>query len=264
MNEPWNLRPPEMPSDLALDAFVAGEATPEQRASVERWQENDPGAAALLAERAAGLDTVTQARMARRFQGALPVASVPPMRTRAPRRAAIWSGVVVSFAAAAGLFIAVRSKSQGDGPDDPGASTETTRARGGATLHVFRKRGEQLEETLSGDTFRTGDRLRFRVGGLNPEESVLVAGVEDDGSLFAYSPPDGQSVHIRDALDADGTFPGAAELDDSRGEEWAHLVHCPRAFTLGDLTTDDSGDRPMGQLHVPPGCGTTAFRLVKP
>lgn len=240
MNAPWEMRPSEWPSDLAIDACLTGEATPEQRAAVDACAARDPEFRAMFETRAAGLDTVTDARMRRRLA--------------APRRRfAVGPGTVIGgLAAAAALFVSMRT---GEAPQPSG---DTVRARGAASFHVFRKRGEALDEVLSGDLFQAGDRLRFRAKGLEPGEYVLVAGVERDGRLFAYAPAEGGAEQAGELLDAEGTFPGAAELDTSRGIEWAHLVHCARPFQLSDLRVDAE------TLSVPDGCGTSAFRVVKP
>lgn len=240
MNAPWEMRPPEWPSDLAIDACLTGEATPEQRAAVDACAAGDPEFRALLETRAAGLDAVTDARMRRRL-------SSPR------RRFAVGPGTVIGgLAAAAALFVSMRS---GDAPQP---ASDNVRARGAASFHVFRKRGEALDEVLSGDLFQAGDRLRFRARGVSPDAYVLVAGVERDGRLFAYAPAEGRAAQAGGLLDALGTFPGAAELDASRGIEWAHLVHCAGPFELAQLRVE--GDT----LAVPEGCGTSAFRVVKP
>ena len=67
MNAPWDMRPPEWPSDLAIDACLTGEATPEQRAAVDACAARDPEFRALLETRAAGLDALTDARMRQRL-----------------------------------------------------------------------------------------------------------------------------------------------------------------------------------------------------
>jgi hypothetical protein len=251
MNAPWEMRPPEWPSDLAIDACLTGEATPEQRAAVDACAARDPEFRALLETRAAGLDAMTDARMRQRL-GAPRAANVGASATPR-RRFAVGPGTVIGgLAAAAALFVSMRS---GDAPQPSG---DNVRARGAASFHVFRKRGEALDEVLSGDLFQAGDRLRFRARGVSPDAYVLVAGVERDGRLFAYAPAEGGAAQAGGLLDAEGTFPGAAELDASRGIEWAHLVHCAGPFELAQLRVE--GDT----LAVPEGCATSAFRVVKP
>lgn len=243
MNAPWELRPPAWPSDLAIDACLTGEATPEQRAAVDACAAVDPEFRAMFEARAAGLDTLTDARMRKRLGAATP----------RRRRFALGPGTVIGgLAAAAALFVSMRSG------DVPVPSGDTVRARGAVSFHVFRKRGEALDEVLSGDLFQAGDRLRFRARGLPPDAFVLVAGVEREGTLFAYAPTEGRAAPADELLDAEGTFPGAAELDASRGVEWAHLVHCTRPFGLADLTVRGE------TLSAPEGCGIAAFEVVKP
>ena len=83
MNAPWHLRDPDAPSELTLDAFVAGEATPDEAARVEAWAAADPAHQAALDARRAGFAALPSARpqaMQARIAQALdarPVAATP-------------------------------------------------------------------------------------------------------------------------------------------------------------------------------------------
>ncbi|MCB9536815.1 MAG: hypothetical protein H6704_11235 [Myxococcales bacterium] len=254
MNAPWHLRDPDAPSELTLDAFVAGEATPDEAARVEAWAAADPAHQAALDARRAGFAALPSARpqaMQARIAQALearPVAATPWWRRwRLP--------VLLPLAAAttAALVLALRGPLPTPLPDDPGL-----RAKGSLTLRVFRAHDDAVAELISGDAVEAGDRLRFRPEGAPPDAHLLVVGREAGGALFAYAPLDGRSLPAG-ALDAEGALPGAAELDASTGPEWVWLVACDRAFDLGDLAP--AGD--AGRLRTPAGCRTAAFEIVK-
>jgi hypothetical protein len=250
MSGPWNLRDPEAPSDLLVDAYVAGEATAEERARVEAWCARDPALRAAIEVRRRGFAALPGARpdaMLRNIERAL---------APAPRRRRFgWRGVTTLGAlAAAAVALWFGRAPAVDAPLGGGV-----RAKGSLGLRVFRDRGGRVSEALPGERFEAGDRLRFRPEGLPDAGQVMVVGMEAGGALFAYAPAGGRRSVPVSQRDAEGALPGAAELDASRGREWANLVWCPEAFGLEDLRAEGPG-----RLQPPAGCRVSAFEVDKP
>lgn len=256
MDDPWDLRDPQAPSERVIDAFVAGEATPEEAARVRAWCDGNPAAQAIVDARRAGFTALPMAR-AQVMRARVLLATEAPAEPPRPRRPWLRLGLVggLGALAAAAAFV---SLDPGVPPPEP---VEVVRAKGGLVLQVFRDRAG-AEEVLPGEPLAPGDRLRFRAGGLPAGGYVMVIGAEADGDLYALAPAGARAALPVAALQAetpDGqTLPGAAELDDSRGEEWAHLVWCPAPFGLAD-----AGGGPQ-RLDLPRDCRTAAFGLRKP
>ena len=276
MAEPWKLRDPEAPSELLLDAVVAGCASPAEAARVRAWCDAHPEAEAALAARRQGFGGLPtnpdrlRAAVARRLE------AQPRGGWRA--RLASWAARLPSWvdwrvlaptllvAAAVAVFVArrdppppgVRGAVEVPGAVDPGAPDgPTVRAKGGLALRVFREREGAVDEVLPGDPVRGGDRLRFR-----PETPapgfVLVVGVESDGTLFNYLPGAGDAALPVEAGPAADALPGAAQVDASVGREWVHLIFCPASFALADV-------RVVAPDHVdgPAGCRSTGQPVEK-
>ena len=256
MSDPFDPRLGDAPSELALDAYVAGDADPDARAAVEAWMARDPANAAVIEARRSGFAAFAEARpdaMLARIRQGLDAAddrAAPAERPRFawPRWLTIGGGLL-AVASAALIWV--------NRPVGPDTNPDTVLIKGGLTLDVFRARGEAVEQLGVGDTARAGDRLRFRPGKVPPGGHLLVAGVEADGDLFAYHPADGRAAPADSAREADGALPGAAVLDDSTGREHIWLVWCPEPFALDALRRD--GDR----LATPADCQTAGQPLVK-
>lgn len=254
MNAPWHLRDPEAPSELTLDAYVAGEATPDEAARVEAWAAQDAAHQAALDARRAGFAALPMARpqaMQARIAQALEAA--PTAATPWWRRWRLPVLLPLVAATTAALVLALRGPLPTPLPDDPGL-----RAKGSLTLRVFRAHDGAVAELVSGDAVEAGDRLRFRPEGAPPDAHLLVVGREADGALFAYAPLEGRSLPLS-GLDAEGALPDAAELDASKGREWVWLIACDRPFELGDLAPAEA----EGRLRTPAGCHTAAFEIDK-
>lgn len=161
-----------------------------------------------------------------------------------------WAGALMTGFAAAALMISLHVR------EDVGESVETVRAKGGAKLEVFRNRSGKVLETVTGDSFQDGDHLRFKVN-LPFEGYVLLVGVEQGERIYPCFPIGGNA----EKLDASRDFvlPDAVRLDDSKGEEWLHLILCKESFDISDVHV---GDEP-GTLFLPEGCATDSFKMNK-
>lgn len=262
MNPPWTPRDPDAPSELLVDAYVAGEATEAERLAIEAWCARDPTFAAVVDARRRGFDALPDANpraMEARILQAID-ARAPAAHPRRTRRApgwpgGFWGGVGVTIAAAAAVLVAIALPTTGVDPLlEPGL-----RMKGSLGLRVFVDRNGEVSEAFSGDPFAAGDRVRFRPDGVTESGHILVVGVEADGRLFGYAPVGRVRSIATDALEADGSVAGSARLDASHGEEWAHLVWCAEPFELGQLRADA-----RGRLRAPDGCVVSSFSIVKP
>jgi hypothetical protein len=260
VSAPWeDLRPADAPSELALDAYAADEATEAQRVAVEAWVAADPAHQATLDMRRRGFDALPAQPQA--MQARIELALEPdnaPRHARKPplfMRLMAWLPVSALAAVAASAFLFVLWPSPPPSPVGPGS--ETVLAKGGVRLRVFVERDGQVTEALSGSIFRGGDRLRFLAEGGPEEGHLMVVGAESDGTLFAYAPAAGRASINASDRDAEGALPGAARLDTSAGREDAWLVWCDAPFRLDQLTAAQAG------LTTPEGCRVDAFELVK-
>lgn len=247
------------PSELAIDAYVLGEADPEEVAAVEAWMAADPANAALVDARRSGFDALPDARpqamLARIRQGldAAEAEARPEPARPEPRRAGFslmqWlvGGLALAGAAAALLVFANRPQAP-TGITPPG---ETVMAKSGLKLTVFRARGDDVESLLSGDSVTAGDRLRFVAENVpQGPGQLMVVGVEADGAVFPYFPAEGRSIAAHGTLQADGALPGSAVLDPSQGREQVWLVWCPQAFGLDALKPTNDGLKTRGPCRV--------------
>ena len=258
MDEPWTLRDPNAPSEWAIDAVVAGEASAAQIAQLERHLAAHPEFQAVLDARRAGFESLPmanpQAMRARILQAseAQTVAAPAP----APRRRwAAWTmGLGALAAAAAAIVLGVRSP-------EPATIDDTVITKGDAVgVAVFRERAGVVDALISGAEVTAGDRLRFKAELADAQRGghVLVVGVPTTGAPFGYAPAGATRSIPAARLEADGSFPGSARLDASVGAEWAHLVWCPAAFAMQSVGVDGPG-----RVTVEPGCVATAFALIK-
>ncbi|MCA9539349.1 MAG: hypothetical protein KC620_10710 [Myxococcales bacterium] len=262
MNDAIDPRLGEGPSELVIDAYVTGEATPDEIAAVETWMAADAENRGVIEARRQGFAAFAEARpqvmLARIRQGlaaaeAEEAAAARPTRPAARKRGrSNWllalMGALAAAAAAAWFFVL----------RPPEAPQDTVLAKGTVALRVFRARGDEVVEVNSGEQVRSGDRLRFRPEGLPDGPGyLLVVGVEGTGELFAYAPADGQAVATSGALTDDGALPGSAVLDGSTGRERAVLVWCPTPFALANLAGG------AHSLQTPAGCRQAGVALEK-
>jgi hypothetical protein len=182
----------------------------------------------------------------------------PQAPSRAPALLGLtWRRIAqAAVAALALLIVAVLVVNRGQAP---GTADSGIRAKGGLKLVVYRERAGQIEKAANNERFQPRDRLRFTVD-LPWDGHTLIVGAESTGKLFVCFPSDGRAEAQPTPKGRDIPLPGAILLDDSRGQEWLYLVHCPRPFGLTSLRA--SGSAP-GALEVPPGCIQRAFEVDK-
>ena len=162
-----------------------------------------------------------------------------------------WAGAAIAACAAAVLVLFVYKA-----PLNIEESSEVLRVKGGLKLEVLRKRNGAVSETLTGERFFDGDRLRFRVS-LPTDGYVMVVGVEQDQTIYPCCPITGKARRFSESRDL--LLPDAVRLDDSLGEEWLHLILCPKNF---DISAVHPGLHP-GTLLLPSGCSWDSFEIDK-
>jgi hypothetical protein len=277
------------PSDLWLDRLCAGEIAKAERARHEDHLNDCAECGQRLALRRAGFDAFPEldehallARLEARIEAGAPDkaqatqgpseeiqrAATKDRRTWIDRLSALLfpkAGMqllpglaVVGLLLGAGFLWGRSSADRSDGepvavvlaPDD------SVRVKGSIGLRVYRMRGDTVEEVTSGDTFASGDKLRFKVT-LPRQGELFVVGAEANGKLYGAYPAEG---HRSVALDAgsDQLLDDALELDASTGREWLHAVYCPKPFALSDLRA-----LVPDKLSAPEGCAVDTFEMVK-
>lgn len=264
MNDLFDPRIADAPSELTIDAYVDGDAEPDEVAAVEAWMAADPANAALVEARRSGWDAMPEARpqaMLARIRQGLEAAEAETRREATPPAARggrfslrqwIFGGLALAGAAAA-VYLAVGRPAGIEG------STDVVLTKGNLALEVFRARGDEVTALVSGDSATAGDRLRFVVENV-PEGpgQLMVVGVEAGGAVFPYFPDGGRSIAAHGTIRADRSLPGAAELDDSVGRERIWLVWCPTGFATADLKATNEGLRTRDA-----NCRTAGFTLEK-
>lgn len=256
---PWTLRAPA-PSEWAIDAYVAGEASPEQIARIEQHLAAHPEFQAVLDGRRAGFDALPMANPQAMRARILQAAEARPAAVTAPPRRDwlrwLFGGGALAAAAAA-VFLMVRPTEPVSGVPDRVVAKSTSVA-----MTVFRARDGKVEALVNGDRVQTGDQLRFKpdLSKVDAEGKghVLVLGVPAQGAPFGYAPAGATRSIPAAALDAEGLFTGSAQLDAAVGVEWAHLIWCPAPFEARALTVTTPE-----RITPPEGCRTTAFKLDK-
>jgi hypothetical protein len=234
----------ECPSDTLLDRYHLEELAAGEGDKVRSHIDLCPRCKQRLEYRKLGFDAHEDLDPARLSNRILSAAD-----ERRPKR--IWILGGLGAAVAAGLLFMIVWLQTVPEPEIP-----TVRVKSGLGLTVFRNRQATVVELESGSSCQEGDLLRFRVD-LPEDGHLMVAGVEQNGTLYsAYPIGKSESVAVEKSVSHD--LPGAARLDDSLGEEWLHLVLCPKTFSLADLSP---GGR--GELRLPAGCASDSIHILK-
>lgn len=264
-------RGPDCPSDWTLDRLSWGELSDREAAKVERHFTSCDACRGRLearAETAGELETDRAlAHIRLEFMRQPPPAEVTralgefarPGEAREKR--AWWQtgtgrfGLALAGASAlAGLLLIVLTGL----PEPPAGERDTVVAKGGLSLQVHLERGGEAGPLAAEEVVHPGDRLKFQVDVPRPGH-LMVLGIEADGRAYPCHPADGTDRSREVDAGKTQVLPGAIRLDDSLGEEWLHLVHCPHAFTLSQVTP---GVAP-GSLGVPAGCAVRSMSLKK-
>lgn len=250
---------PGCPSDFALDRLHAGELQDEQAASLRAHISGCALCPDRMATRQAGFAAVPQldervllAGIRRRMDEAPPASLIDRVLgtlRRLSKPLSLAAGVAL-------LAIVLVSRTSSTGDRDSGL--EQTREKGALALSVFRLQDGRAQQTISGDHFVTGDRIRFVVD-LPTAGNVAVLGIEPKGGLYVAWP-----TQPRDASRPAGKaqeLPGAVALDASVGKETLYLVLCPGKSVLP--ATACQAVLPGEPPTCPRGCQLTPFVLNK-
>jgi hypothetical protein len=247
------------PSDLLLDRLYAGELLPAATQELLAHIEGCPTCPGRMAVRAAGFAAFVEVDPRQLLAGVRRRLATAPPQSVSWRLGSVLSrrlGPLFAATAAMALLAVVligRSLSPAPGGAGPAADADTTRQKGGLGLHVYRLSGGQATEAQSGDSFPSGDRLRFAVD-LPRAGQVSILGIDGAGQLYSAWPTAGGPLTSRPlSAGAGQQLPGAVALDGSPGPERLYLVLCP-----------SPGPPPSCQsagATVPPSCSADC-RLV--
>jgi len=130
------------------------------------------------------------------------------------------------------------------------------RMKGGAVLEVLQVRGKVLARAEQGASFRSGDTLVYQVT-LPQAGHLMVVGQEKTGKIYASYPANGNSTAANKG--ADQRLQDSVVLDDSTGEEWLYLVHCPTPFRVETIIAGSNKNR----VGTPKDCTQSAFKMMK-
>ena len=245
-----NLPSEACPSELELDRYHYGELRTSREEELTRHIEECSVCAARLRARERGFaafEKLDPERLFAKVEAQLDRENVTVL-ARIKRALSAPSLLVPLAACAAFLFLSR-------------APEEAIRSKGPLELSVFRERGGAIEELASGDAaFRAGDRVRFkiRLPERDDRSQILIVGVEESGRLFTYYPSDGSDRSTAPEVRPDGALAGAIQLDEYQGDEWLHLVHCPRRFSIDELDR-----KTPNAIGVPNECERTSFLMKR-
>jgi hypothetical protein len=115
-------------------------------------------------------------------------------------------------------------------PETAPAADGDLRVKGGATLQLFVKRGEQVFEAHEGDALQPGDAVRFVIfpGG---EKNLVVGSVDGAGHASIYLPQQGTDSST---IEPDRTYtsPLSITLDAAPGPERVFAILSPAPLSL--------------------------------
>ncbi len=256
---------PGCPSDLALDRLQAGELSQAQATELRQHVADCPLCPERMSARSvgfagfAGVDERQLLAGIRRRLDEAPAASWLSRLLGALRAMALpLSGAAVAAVAALVLLGRPGSSTQPGPAGDEAPLLDETRDKGGLALQVYRLVGGQAQQALSGDAFKSGDRLRFVVD-LPARGQVAVLGVEPSGGLYVAWPSG--AVDSKRPMGKRQELPGAVALDASVGREVLYLVWCPGdALSPAQTCKAQSPGQPPS---CPAGCRQSAFVMNK-
>lgn len=253
------------PSDLALDRLHAGELAAAESRQITAHVATCttcPGRIAARQNGFAAFPEVDARPLLAAVRRRLHESEQEPVGRRWLQKLGLYFAPVAAVTAALAIFLVVRH----GGSTTPNAAdgvTYETRAKGGLGLHVYRL-GEGktalAHDTVSGDPFAPGDRLRFVVD-LPTRGQVQIIGVESDGDLYVAWPGPGSGAAV-DTLRPAGKgqeLPGAVALDNSPGRETLYLVHCAATSAAPQCTSQGAGKSPQ----CPAGCRLVPYVIDK-
>lgn len=245
------------PSDLMLDRLCAGELSSDKQRELQSHIAACAVCPARMTQRQAGFAAFADLDT-RPLLSAI-VRRVSEEQEARQRRFSVGKLLLwltpVGAAAAVSVFLLVgRDPATVHPPDEV-----MTREKGSVTLHVFRQVGQGASESLSGDSFRPGDRLRFAVD-LSKQAQISVLGVESSGTLYVAWPQDPSAATLY-AAGKGQALPGAVVLDDNLGKETLYLVSCPASGSAPAKLCKSGG--PGAAPQCGSDCLLSAFVLNK-
>ncbi|MFN3197326.1 MAG: hypothetical protein ACE366_02740 [Bradymonadia bacterium] len=234
-------------SDLALELWVAGELSTEERLALEAHFEQHP-------------DDLARAEAIQRHQDRVTLSPPEAKVLRFP----FWvTGTLAAALAAALTLIVIR------GP----ANTVTTptvddgiRIKAGALdFEVFAHDGESSRPVTDGGAVKAGERIGFRLKARH-EGYVLVAGVDEAGAPYPCWPagdaPEGARWTEKEPVKLDQ----AMRLDNTPGSERFVAVFCPQPVKFTEVSTalvKARADQWKGDVPLSEGCVSRVVRLEK-
>lgn len=177
----------------------------------------------------------------------------PPQRPSKRSRGRAVGLAVTCLALAAAVFIRLSAPRPTEAPE----RAFETRAKGGAKLGFFVKRGDRVFEGATGETVRAGDQLRFVVTSGSPKH-IAILSRDGRGVASVYYPASAHSQALvaagQTALDA------AVELDATPGEEALFGIFCEAELELEPLRAELEK---RGRLPALRGCAVDELRVFK-
>ncbi|WP_216673767.1 hypothetical protein, partial [Pyxidicoccus fallax] len=242
-------RGPECPPAAVLEAFSAGEPTPE---STQAHVRTCAACGSQLEALTAGRDAFLRARPADRF-----LKQLERREAAAPRAPSPWRRLFPVLAAAVPALVLVLVLGPRLFDDGSGVTW-----KGGAFRVVASRAGAEAVRLEQDSVVKEGDRLRFAYE--TPEAGhLLVLELDGRGGASVFHPFEGTASAPVAAAQRD-FLPGSVELDDAPGTEWLFAVYAPRPLEAAPLLAQlrEQAGRAEPTLTCD-GCRVTALRLRK-
>jgi hypothetical protein len=259
---PTSRRRAECLSELALDAWLAGEGNAAERAS---WQAHAGGCDACARRRAErlafnqryleasrDLDLAVARLDAARSEVGAPLRPEPARGAMQGSRGAAWwlGGGVLAAAASLALWLSSGEESE-----------RWTRSKGSARIDFFVKSGAAVRPGAPGESVRAGDALRFVVPRTEPRYLVIL-GRDSRGVASVYFPAGPRGERVPPSAEPIGSglaLPSSVLLDDAPGSERLYAVFCDEPPAVADLLRELE----RGELTAPDGCELVETHVTK-
>jgi hypothetical protein len=274
-----NLDAPEagVISTHELRRFLAGELSPDRRATLEERIGAEP---ALAARFAALADEIRAEEAAFQLEVPLP-RFLMEQEERAARRGGLWArllalrftvGAGALVATAAAIFLVVRAP----GAEDPEVPWDGL--KGGARVGFFVKDEEGARFGRAGEELAAGDRIQFAVRDDDVMRAMVLVGIDGKGAVTVYAAEDVAEARTKGATGsrppaaAPRLLPVSVVLDDATGPERFFVVYAD-----GDVdevqrqveraARDLAGRRPnlleSDRLSLPASFAQSSVHIVK-
>ncbi|MBN1410633.1 MAG: hypothetical protein JW969_07295 [Spirochaetales bacterium] len=256
--------------DLILEQFVLGELDAEKTRAIEKQMETDnmlkSRIEAIKKSNEAILSDYPSDVMAKQIINKWEFENRQTRKNRLTRKYVVRSLAVAAFVSCVlvAVFIGLPVR---EGVTFPEWGTDTTQAKGGTAIKVYRKNGDRQELLKSGYRVKKDDQFQIKYIAGEQKYGVILS-IDGWGNVSLHYP---SSTIIKPILDQKGEIPmsSAFELDNAPGFERFFFVTSKKEFAVKPLLTEaqklasNSEQARTGSLQLPAEFKQISFILIK-